>query len=131
MDPLAAFTGRPTRNYAGSVDIRMFGVSARSTPECRLAGPIALVCVPASGTLPTGIARVHGKEWNPRKRRFVLQECPELRERPTVQNRSLLMPGLDPFADAAEVFDGDSATGSTVYRRIILTIQEAALPLYA
>lgn len=64
--------------------------------------------------------RVHDNEENPGKLRLVLQKQPELRERPGMQNCSLLSPGLDPFADAIEVFNCDTTTGAFSFSNDLL-----------
>jgi len=61
---------------------------------------------------PTGVARVHGDQWNASKPSLVFQECPELEKRPRMQNCSLLSASRYPVTNALQVFDGNSATGA-------------------
>ena len=102
-------TGGPARDDAGSVGIRVAEVIAPEATECRLVGPVSLVNVTASGTLPAGVPRIYADERNARQPCFVGEELTQLGERPTVENSPLLAPSPDPFANASEFFDGNAA----------------------
>jgi hypothetical protein len=109
---LGGFTGRPTRNYTSRVDIRMLSVPTRQTAECRLVGPIALVDMPASRTFSRCVARIDGEQENSGEHRFVGDECSQLREGPTMQNRTLRFPNRYSIADSTEFLDGNPASGA-------------------
>ncbi len=112
---------RPCPDIAGSVDIGVHCVIARATPKLRLGAAILLGAMAAFGTGPASIARVNNSEWNTGEIRFVLQKLAELGERPRMQNCSLLAPGLDPFADAVQVFNGNAAFGAFSFGNDLLT----------
>jgi hypothetical protein len=105
-------TGGPARDYACSVGIRVGGVPARHTTECRWIGPVALIDEAAGGALPAGVARVHCDQRDARKDRLVLQECAQLRKGPTVENLWLLPPSPYPVANASQFLDGNTASGA-------------------
>ena len=105
------FTDSPA-DIHGSVDIGVRFVTARATPKLVLALTVLFGAVSASSTSAAGIAGIDSHQHNASQLGFVFEEQTQLRERPGVQNRSLLLPGLNPFADTVEIFNGDTATGA-------------------
>ena len=109
---LGQFTGGPTRNYAGRVDIRVLGVTARETSEGRLVGPVAPVDVAARGAFPRSIAWIDSQQQNSGENRFVCDKRSKLRERPTVQNCALRFPNRYPVSDSGQFLDRNSSAGA-------------------
>jgi hypothetical protein len=107
---LTRFTGWSTRYYTGSVGIRVVGVFARRAPEGRLVGPVLFRDVSALRAFQRGVAGIDKNQRHSGHCRFVSDEQPQLRERPTVENYSLLAPNRNPLANAAQVFELDSAS---------------------
>lgn len=105
------FTSSPA-DVNGSVDIGVGCVITRATPKLVLALSVLFGAVSALSAGTAGIARIDGHEMHSGKSGFVFQKQPELRERPGMQNCTLPLPGLDPFADTIQIFDGNSATGA-------------------
>lgn len=120
LAPLTGFTGRSTRYYTGSVGIRVVGVRARQTKESRLARPISLIDVSALGALPAGVPRIYQDQRDTSENRLVLQKRPELRERPTMQNITLLLPNRYPLANSTKIFYLDAAPGAFSLRNDLL-----------
>lgn len=58
-----------------------------------------------------GVSRIYRDKRHSGERRFISQKYPQLIERPTMQNPSLLTPSPDPVTNAVESFDSDSASG--------------------
>src|SRR3990167_5931000 len=72
-------------------------------------GAVTLRDVAASGASTAGVPWVDRGHWNAGEPSLVLDEAPELRECPRVQDATLGLAGLYPGADAPEVFQGDAA----------------------
>src|SRR6201988_4930861 len=87
---LAGFTGRPARDYPGSVGIGVGFVSARNTTEPGLAAAILFGDIPAFGTLPRSVPGINIDHRNTREFRLVGDKRSQLRERPAMVNNSLL-----------------------------------------
>jgi hypothetical protein len=104
-------TGCPARDHSSSVGIRVSGVPARQTTECRLVGPVLLIDVAALRALPAGVLRVDVDHGNAGKRGFVGDKRSQLEECPTVENYSLLAPAnrIHAIPNSPQVFEFDSA----------------------
>lgn len=109
---LGGFTGRPARDHSGSIGIRVADVSARQTAQYRLVAPILPREVATTGTLAGGIARIDKNNRNSGQLRFVGDKRPELVERPTVENDSLLSPNRYAVTNVAQIFELDSAAAA-------------------
>jgi hypothetical protein len=107
-----AHDGAPARYDSGSVDIRMIGVSARQTSECRLVGPVSLIDVAAFGALATGVLGINNYQRDTRQYCLVPQKYAQLRKGPTMQNCSLRLPSPNPIADTNKVFNLNAALGA-------------------
>lgn len=107
---LGGFTGRPA-DILRSVGIGVCFVTTRTTPKLILTA-ILLCAIAALGASPAGVSRVNSDQQNSEQFGLVLQETAQLRERPGMQNCSLLSPSRDPVTDALEVFNGDSASSA-------------------
>jgi hypothetical protein len=103
---------RPCPDIPSSVDIGMRFVTARATPKLILATAIAFLTMSALSTCSAGVAGIDRYKKYSGEKRLVLQKQPKLGERPGVQNRTLLPPGLNPFANSSQVLDGQSALGA-------------------
>lgn len=116
------FTSGPAAlpKVRGSVGVGVRGKAARAARKAILTGAVALLGMAADGTLSAAVARIDRDQRYAGEFRLVLQKQPELRERPRVQNCTLLSPGLDPFADAVEVFNGDTTTGAFSFSNDLL-----------
>jgi hypothetical protein len=82
--------------------------SARSTKKLFLCLAVTLVAVAASRAGSAAVSGIHAYQQDSRKQSLIFQEFAQLRESPRVQNRALPAPGLDPFADARQILNGDS-----------------------
>ena len=107
----SGFTGR-SADIHGSVEIGMALVSARATPKLVLGLAVAFLAMSAFSASTAGITRIDGDQKHASQSSLVFQKQPQLRERPRMQNCSLLSPGLDPFADTLEVLNGNAAPGA-------------------
>lgn len=105
------FTSSPA-DIHGSVDIGVRSVTARATPKLVLALTVLLGAVSAYGASTAGIAGIDGHQHNPGQPGFVFEEQAQLGERPGMQRCALLLPGLDPFANASQLFNGNAAPGA-------------------
>src|SRR5262252_5187656 len=105
------FTGGPA-DIHGSVDIGVGLVVAGAAPKLVLGLAILFGAVAAGSAGSAGVAGIDGSQRYASERGFVREKEPQLRERPGVQNCPLLAPGLDPFADAHQLLDGDPAPGA-------------------
>lgn len=114
------FTERPCPDVPGSVGIGVCLVTARATPKLFLFA-ILFCAVSAFGASPAGIAWIHQNQQNTGEHGLVLNEQQQLRKCPRVQNRTLLSPGLDPFANTGQVFHGQPATGAFSFGNDLLT----------
>ena len=114
--------GGPACNYASSVDIGVRRVVAQRAPKLVLGFTVLFGCVAAFGALPTGIARVDCDQRYASESGLVRDEQKQLRERPGMQNGTLLLPGLDPIADSLEVFNGYSALGAFSFGNDLFTL---------
>lgn len=85
---------------------------ARLANKLGLALAIGLVNVAARWASPRGVARVHGHEFDASEGGLVAEERAQLKERPSRMHRPLALSDRCPFADARQVFDGDSASGA-------------------
>lgn len=105
------FTKRPCPDIPGSVNIGVRFVIARAAPKLLLVA-IFFCAMTTFGASSAGIARIDGDQRNTYQGGLIRQKQSQLRESPGMQNRTLLAPGLDPFANSTEFFDGDPATGA-------------------
>src|SRR5215469_17020167 len=113
------FTSSPA-DVLRSVDIGVARVVARTAPKLGLAWAVALHAVATAGARPACASRVHGDYRYSGHLGLVLHEQAQLRERPRVQNCSLLSPGLNPRADVLEVLKRDAALGAFSFNNDLL-----------
>ncbi|MCW3036355.1 MAG: Transposase IS200-family protein [Actinobacteria bacterium] len=105
--------GPATNTYVHSRDgVGRASEPASRTPELCLGQPVGFVDVPAIRAFPGSVARVHEDDGHSRQCSFVNNETAELGECPRMQRGSLGPPSPDPFADALEVFQGDTSSGA-------------------
>ena len=95
-------------------------VTARATPKVCLGLAVLFCYVPALGAFPAGVTWVNSNQRNAGHHGFVCQEQSQLRECPGMQNGTLLAPGLNPFADAVQFLDGNTAIGAFSFRNDLL-----------
>lgn len=72
---------------------------------------VGFINMTTDGTLAAGIARVNRYNYHSRALRLVGDKCPELSERPRVQNRPLAASGSYPVADVRQVFQRNPLAG--------------------
>ena len=101
----------PGRDVACADMVGMGNESASGADELRLRAAVRLVDVAALGARPTRVARVHGGKSDAREDGLVAEERAQLEERPGVQRRALGLANRYPVTDAAEVFNGNTASG--------------------
>ncbi len=99
------------RQIDGGVVVGMGLMAALPTFERRLRSSVAFIAVSASGTGPTGIARVNSYDGNTEQLALVGDKGTELIERPAIHLRSLSLAKPCPVADALEVLKSDAASG--------------------
>jgi hypothetical protein len=114
------FTGSPA-DILRSVDIGVRLVTASTAPKLGLSGAVLLLAVSTTATCAAGIAGIDSRHNNTGPLGFIFQKQPQLRECPRMQNCPLLAPGLDPFADALQIFDGNPTSGAFSFGNDLLT----------
>jgi len=72
---------------------------------------IGFVDMPTGRTLAAGVARINRDDWHAKQFGLVGDKCPELGERPRVQNRSLAASGGCPLADMRQILKRNAAVG--------------------
>ena len=87
-------------------------MAARPTAEKVSALSVLLFGMPTSRTFPASISRIDLDHGNTSKRCLVGDKETELGETPVEHPVFLTTPGLDPFADPLQFFEGDSAKGA-------------------
>lgn len=101
------------RDVVGAEDVRMFcHVSAVSTNELGLAGPVTSVGMATRGATLAGVGRIDSDDRHTRSGCFVGEECSELGERPTGVCGALGLAEPYLFADPRQLFDGDPTPGA-------------------
>lgn len=103
---------RPCPDIPGSVDIRVCLMPAGLALKAGLAGTILFLAVAAFAASPAGISRINRHHQNSGQFGFVFEKQAQLRERPAMQNGTLLAPGLDPCADSVEILNRKAAFGA-------------------
>src|SRR5690348_10866013 len=101
------FTSSPAPNYRSSVEIRIRRMAAGATAKAPLVGAVLFSRVTAARAFARRTAGIHRNHRHSPESGFVLNELPELREGPTVQNHSLLTPSPDPKANPLEILQGN------------------------
>jgi len=89
---------------------------ARPTEKFGLRFSVGLFDVPARRAFSAGVSRVDEGHRNTRKPGLVRDERMELKERPVRQACPLALPSRYPFANAFEIFEGNTATGALSVR---------------
>ena len=85
---------------------------AVDTKENRLAQSVLLIDATAFGALARRVAWIDKEDGDASPLGFVCHELSQLPERPVMQATALPPSGLDPVADAFQVFQPDGATGA-------------------
>ena len=98
---------RPASDYQSSVAICGRRIVADGTAEGGLIGPVLFGDVSTSAAFSRSIAWINQHDQHSGQGRFIGDKEPELREGPTMQNRSLLAPSPDPKANAPNVLQGN------------------------
>ena len=104
--------GRPACDVDRTDVVGMVDEVARLASKLGLALAVGLGDVAARGASPRGVARIHGHELDACDGGLVAEERAQLKERPSRVHRPLAFSDRCPFADARQVFDGDSASGA-------------------
>ena len=86
-------------------------MTTRPTQKPRLALAILLLAMPASVARPRGVSWVNQGDRHTGQDRLVGQECAKLEETPTVVPCPLSLSNRYPVANAAQIFESDSASG--------------------
>ncbi len=102
----------PAPDVQSRVDVCRSGVSATSAEKFSLRLPIRFLCVSTFAAFTAGIARVNERDGNTCEGGLVLQKGAKLKERPAMQNGTLLTPNRDAASDALQFFEGDSSSGA-------------------
>ena len=103
-------------------------VATRAAAKLGLCWAILFLAVAALSAGTTGVMRINGHQQHSSPYGFVFKEFPQLRKCPTVQNGTLLSPGLDPSANPVEVFNRDAATGAFSFSNDLLTYHVVYMP---
>jgi len=101
-----------SRDDARRESVRQASEPTLNAQETILSRAIFLSHVPAGGTGPAGVPRVHSDDRDAGLPSLVLQEGPQLEERPVRVSGPLALSNRCPVPYPAEVFDGDPSTGA-------------------
>jgi len=112
MRELKALLLRPASDHDSGVAVGVFFVPAGCTPKHGLAGAVLFVDVAARRALAAGVTRIDNENRNAGTTRLVGNKIAQLSETPVVQAFPLLQIGLNPGANAFEVFKGNRAAGA-------------------
>src|ERR1051325_1037652 len=102
---------RPSANVERSVVVGVRHAPTRPVLEFGLRLAVGPLRVAAFVARAAGVPRVDGDDGSAGEPRFVFEKHPQLREGPSAQTRSLIVPVPCSGANAAEILDGQSAPG--------------------
>lgn len=102
----------PATNIDRRDEIGVGRMIARSANKLGLAFAVALVAISALGARPARVLWVNEHDGQPLELSFVFNEKAQLEKRPRVQLSSSRLASRYPSADAAQVFQRDSAAGA-------------------
>jgi hypothetical protein len=88
---------------ARAIQVSVLPMPADSTPEQRLTHPATLLDVPTLGAPPTRIPRIHHQYGHTRYLCLIINECPQLVERPLAMPPPLPTPNRTPRAYTPQI----------------------------
>ncbi len=100
---------RPNRNDPSGVQVGISGITTTCTKEFGLSTATRFINATTYRTGSTGVTWINGNHENTRESRLILNEGSQLSERPGMDDSPLAFSNRNPFTDALEVFQCNTA----------------------